>query len=39
MPDFKLHCFALSGNCYKVALFFALAGIKWESIFVDYLGG
>lgn len=39
MPDFKLHCFALSGNAYKVALFFALAGIEWESIFVDYLGG
>ncbi|MGO8506583.1 glutathione S-transferase, partial [Rhizobium leguminosarum] len=22
MPDFKVHCFALSGNAYKVALFF-----------------
>ncbi|MBB2714024.1 UNVERIFIED_ORG: glutathione S-transferase [Rhizobium etli] len=39
MADFKLHCFALSGNSYKVALFFALAGMEWESIFVDYLGG
>lgn len=39
MPDFKLHCFALSGNSYKVALFFALAGIKWESVLVDYFEG
>ncbi|MGZ2487181.1 glutathione S-transferase [Rhizobium pisi] len=39
MSDFKLHCFALSGNSYKVALFLALAGVNWEGIFVDYLNG
>ena len=39
MADYKLHCFALSGNCYKVALFLELAGLEWDSIFVDYLGG
>lgn len=39
MSQYTLHCFALSGSSYKVALFFALAGLKWEPIFVDYLGG
>jgi len=39
MSDFKLHCFALSGNSYKVALFLALAQQKWEPVFVDYLNG
>ncbi len=39
MPDYRLHCFALSGNCYKIALFLQLAGADWESVFVDYLGG
>jgi len=39
MAQYRLHCFALSGNCYKVALFLQLAGLDWESVFVDYLGG
>lgn len=39
MADYRLHCFALSGNSYKVALFLQLAGLDWDSVFVDYLDG
>ena len=36
MADYKLHCFAQSGNAYKVALYLTLAGLDWEPVFVDY---
>ncbi len=39
MAEFKLHCFAASGNAYKVALFLALAQADWEPVVVDYFGG
>ena len=39
MPEFKLHCFAMSGNSYKAALFLELAKADWEPVFVDYFGG
>ncbi|WP_105373344.1 glutathione S-transferase family protein [Neorhizobium huautlense] len=39
MSEFRLHCFAMSGNSYKVALFLALAGQDWEPVLVDYFGG
>jgi len=39
MVEFKLHCFAASGNSYKVALFLALANADWEPVVVDYFGG
>jgi glutathione S-transferase len=39
MAEFKLHCFAASGNSYKAALFLALAGADWEPVVVDYFGG
>ncbi|WNW09977.1 glutathione S-transferase [Pseudomonas sp. DTU_2021_1001937_2_SI_NGA_ILE_001] len=39
MSEFKLHCFALSGNAYKVALFLTLAQKPWEAVFVDFLNG
>ncbi|MCG5487630.1 MAG: glutathione S-transferase N-terminal domain-containing protein [Sinorhizobium meliloti] len=39
MSEFKLHCFAMSGNSYKVALFLALAEMDWTPVFVDYFGG
>lgn len=39
MAEFKLHCFAASGNSYKVALFLALAKADWEPVVVDYFGG
>jgi glutathione S-transferase len=36
---FVLHCFAQSGNAYKVALMLELCGADWEPRFVDYFGG
>jgi glutathione S-transferase len=36
---YRLHCFAQSGNCYKVALMLNLAGLPWEPVFVDYFKG
>lgn len=39
MAEFKLHCFAQSGNCYKVALLLALSGTDWEAIPVDFFNG
>ena len=38
-PDFKLFCFAQSGNAYKVALMLQLCGAKWEPRFVDFFAG
>ncbi|WP_234781828.1 hypothetical protein [Sinorhizobium saheli] len=32
MSEFKLHCFAMSGNSAKVALFLALAEEDWEPV-------
>lgn len=37
--EFKLHCFAQSGNAYKVALMLSCSGADWESVFVDYFAG
>lgn len=39
MAEFKLHCFAQSGNSYKAALMLALAGADWEAIPVDFFNG
>jgi glutathione S-transferase len=39
MADLKLHCFAQSGNAYKVAMMLDLTGLAWEPIFVDYFAG
>jgi len=36
---YKLHCFAQSGNAYKVALMLNLCGADWEPVFVDYFNG
>src|SRR5258708_17622568 len=38
-PEYTLHCFAQSGNCYKVALALDLAGADWAPRLVDYFGG
>ena len=35
----KLYDLTLSGNCYKVRLLAALAGIPLEIVPVDFLGG
>ncbi len=37
--DFRLYCFAQSGNAFKVALMLNLCGAKWEARFTDFFGG
>jgi glutathione S-transferase len=39
MSEFRLHCFAQSGNAYKPALMLALSGADWEAVPVDFFGG
>ncbi|NVK34062.1 MAG: glutathione S-transferase family protein [Rhodobacteraceae bacterium] len=39
MSEFTLHCFAQSGNAYKVALMLELAKADWEPKWVDFFGG
>ncbi|HEX6996644.1 MAG TPA: glutathione S-transferase [Gammaproteobacteria bacterium] len=36
---YRLHCFAQSGNCFKVAFALRALGQPYETVFVDYLGG
>ena len=38
-PEFRLYCFAQSGNAFKVALMLNLCGAKWEPRFVDFFAG
>lgn len=39
MPDYRLTCFAQSGNAYKAALYFALGGIEWTPVWIDFFKG
>jgi glutathione S-transferase len=39
MAEYKLHCFAQSGNAYKPAIVLALAGADWEPVWVDFFNG
>ena len=39
MSEYRLHCFAQSGNSYKVALMLALTGADWEPVWVDFFHG
>jgi len=39
MADYRLHCFAQSGNAYKVALALSMARLDWEPVFVDFFNG
>ena len=39
MAQYKLHCFAQSGNSYKVALYLQCAGLDWEPMPVDFFNG
>ena len=39
MAEYRLHCFAQSGNAYKVALALELAGADWEPVWVDFFRG
>ncbi len=36
MNQFRLHCFAQSGNAYKPALMLALCQVDWQPVFVDF---
>jgi glutathione S-transferase len=38
MPEYRLYCFAQSGNAYRAALMLNLIGADWEPIFVDFFG-
>jgi glutathione S-transferase len=36
---YRLHCFAQSGNTFKVAFMLRALGVQYETVFVDYFGG
>jgi glutathione S-transferase len=36
MAEYRLYCFAQSGNAYRVALMLNLIGADWEPVFVDF---
>ena len=38
MSEYKLHCFAQSGNAYRAALMLNLIHADWEPVFVDFFG-
>ena len=37
--EFRLYCFAQSGNAYKAALMLQLCGAQWQPRFVDFFNG
>ena len=39
MAEYRLYCFAQSGNAYKAALMLSLCGAEWEPRFVDFFNG
>lgn len=39
MADYRLHCFAQSGQSYKPALMLTLCGADWEAVPVDFFNG
>jgi glutathione S-transferase len=39
MAEYKLYCFAQSGNSYKAALMLNLIGADWEPVAVDFFAG
>jgi len=39
MAEYRLYCFAQSGNAYKAALMLQLCGADWEARFVDFFNG
>jgi len=39
MAEYRLHCFAESGNAYKAALMLELCGLDWQALWVDYFNG
>jgi glutathione S-transferase len=39
LAEYRLYCFAQSGNAYKAALMLALCGADWAPRFVDFFNG
>lgn len=39
MTEFKLYCFAESGNAYKAALMLELCRLPWKPVWVDFFNG
>jgi glutathione S-transferase len=39
VAEYRLYCFAQSGNAYKAALMLSLCGADWEPGFVDFFNG
>ena len=39
MADYRLYCFAQSGNAYRAALMLNLIGADWKPIWVDFFAG
>jgi glutathione S-transferase len=39
MSEYKLYCFAQSGNAYRAALMLNLVGADWQPVFVDFFKG
>jgi glutathione S-transferase len=39
MSEYKLYCFAQSGNSYRVALMLNLIGADWKPVWVDFFAG
>ncbi|MDF2767018.1 MAG: glutathione S-transferase [Rhodospirillales bacterium] len=39
MAEYKLYCFAQSGNAYKAALMLSLCDADWDARFVDFFNG
>jgi glutathione S-transferase len=39
VPEYKLYCFAQSGNAYRAALMLNLIGADWEPVYVDFFKG
>ena len=39
LAEYKLYCFAQSGNAYKAALMLNVCGADWEPRFVDFFNG
>lgn len=38
MAEYKLYCFAQSGNAYRCALMLNLIGANWKPVWVDFFG-
>jgi glutathione S-transferase len=39
VPEYRLYCFAQSGNAYRAALMLNLIGADWEPVYVDFFKG